>query len=202
MYVVEDDEGFRTLVEMHLERAGYRIESFHSAAEFAADMELRRPCCLLLDVYLPEMSGLELQEKLVSMRAEIPIVFISGASGVPEAVRAMKNEAFDFLEKPVEREKLINVVEKAIEADRTTMFDEHGRGMLRRAYEGLTAREKEIMSCVVAGLKNRQTAEKLGITERTIKAHRARVMEKMKAESLAALVLIAESLKLTDSGKS
>ena len=194
VFVVDDDANFRSVLTSLLSTNGFIVRPFESAEEFLAYRDFCRPCCLLLDVYMPGISGLELQEKLQPTGIKIPIVFISGQSEIPDVVKAMKNDAVDFLCKPFNKEELITVIEKAIEKDRFATHEDVQIENLQKRFHLLTAKEKEVLHFVALGLKNKDTAAELGIVESTVKEHRGRVMKKMQARSFLALVYMAERL--------
>jgi FixJ family two-component response regulator len=195
VFLVDDDASVRRALGRLVKSAGYAVESFSAAREFLdSDWQARAPACLILDVRMPGLSGLDLQRELRSRRAILPIVFITGHGNVPMGVNAMKDGAVDFLTKPVTDDQLIEAIGRALAraqreyAERRELEDIHQR------VESLTPREREVMDLVVQGLLNKQVAYELGTVEKTIKVHRARVMEKMGVESLADLVRISEKL--------
>ena len=195
VFVVDDDVSVRESLEMLIQFAGWHPETFESAEEFLAHPRVLTPNCLVLDVSLPDLNGLDLQ-KLVADRIEMPIIFITGYGDVPMTVRAMKAGAVEFLTKPFEEEALLSAIRHAIERSQTTLGNEAEIQALRDRYGSLTPREREVMAMVVAGLLNKQVGFELGISEITVKAHRGKVMLKMKADSLADLVRIAERLRV------
>lgn len=194
VYVVDDDAGARTSIESLLRSVGLRVETFSSAREFLDGARADVPCCLVLDVRLPGMSGLEFQRDLSARHYPIPIIFITGHGDIPMSVEAMKAGAFEFLTKPFRGQVLLDAIQKAIEHDRTTRERQARLAELRRRLDSLTAREREVMQHVIAGLLNKQIAAELGTSERTIKIHRGNVMRKMTANSLPDLVRMAEKL--------
>ena len=195
VFVVDDDVSVRESLEMLIQFAGWQPETFASAEEFLAHPRVLTPNCLVLDVSLPDLNGLDLQ-KLVADRIEMPIIFITGYGDVPMTVRAMKAGAVEFLTKPFEEEALLSAIRHAIERSQTTLGNEAEIQALRDRYGSLTPREREVMAMVVAGLLNKQVGFELGISEITVKAHRGKVMRKMKADSLAGLVTMAARLHL------
>ena len=195
VHIVDDDASFRTAIERRLKKAGYEVATYQSAQQFLACLpDENDRGCILLDVRIPELSGPELQEKLGKLGSTLPIVFLSGYADVSTTVKTIKAGAEDFLTKPVSSEQLLGAIEKAM------MHQEAARGlkqkldMLRAQLGTLTPRERQVFDRVVQGKINKQIAQQLGATERTIKAHRHRVMEKMKVQTLAELVSIAERL--------
>jgi FixJ family two-component response regulator len=194
VFVVDDDVSVRESLELLITSAGWRPETFASAQEFLTRPPVVVPSCLVLDVTLPGLNGLDLQQRL-SARTEMPIVFITGYGDVPTSVRAMKAGAAEFLMKPFKADVLLGAIRTALARSQVTLSAEtHLRG-LRDSYASLTAREREVMALVVSGLLNKQAGGELGISEITVKAHRGQVMRKMKADSLAHLVKMATSLE-------
>jgi len=190
--IVDDDQSVRKGLARLVKAAGYRVEVFASAREFLARPQQEEPCCLLLDLRMPGLTGLELQEALATAGRQMSIVFISGHGDVVASVRAMKGGAIDFLTKPVDARELLGAIERAV-AKASTAQREHVRAMdLQGRLETLTVREAQVFALVVTGMLNKQIAAELGIVEKTVKVHRARVMEKMRAGSLAELVRLAD----------
>ena len=196
VFVVDDDISVRESLELLIKFAGWQPETFASAEEFLARPRSLTPSCLVLDVSLPELNGLELQKLIAGDRLDMPIIFITGHGDVPMTVQAMKAGAVEFLMKPFDDEVLLTAIRHAIKRSATLLDDQAEIQMLRASYESLTPREQEIMRLVVAGMLNKQIGLKLGISEITVKAHRGKVMQKMKADSLAGLVKIAVRLGL------
>lgn len=192
--VVDDDISTREGLEALLCAAGWSVQSFGSAAEFLAWRGPSGPSCLLLDVGLPDLNGLDLQDRIAGDRPEMPIIFITGYGDVPMTVRAMKAGAVEFLTKPLREDVLLEAVDKAIEESRIANEQQTGQRDLEARHASLSPREKQVMALVVSGLLNKQVGYELGISEITVKAHRGRVMEKMKAKSFADLVKMSASL--------
>jgi FixJ family two-component response regulator len=192
VYVVDDDEGVRKALTRLLRAAGFEVSCFASAAEYLAQDDRTRAGCLLLDVALPGISGLDLQEALAATGHERSIVFISGHGDIPKTVQAMKAGAIDFLTKPLDDEKLIDAVRFAIEKDHRARHIRAQRESIEQRLATLTQREREVLEHVVSGQLNKQIAAELGTVEKTIKVHRGRVMAKMGVESVAELVRVAE----------
>jgi FixJ family two-component response regulator len=196
VFLVDDDEDLRRATMRLLAAHDFTVRAFASAEEFLAAFDPEAPGCLLLDLRLPGKSGLDLQRTLEEKGMATPIVFVTGHADVPTSVVAMKSGAIDFLEKPVRQEALVAALERALEHDATTRVARGDRAKIERRYAMLTAREREVLLEIVAGKLNKQAARALGIAERTIKLHRARVLEKMGAGSVADLVRMAELLGL------
>ena len=194
VFIVDDDIWVRESVELLIRSEGWLAETFGSAQEFLDRPRALVPSCLVLDFSLPGLNGLELQKRVAAERTDMPIIFITGHGDVPITVQAMKAGAVEFLTKPFSPDVLLDAIRKAIERSRTALSREADMQVLRECYESLTPREREVMALVVSGLLNKQVGGELGISEVTVKAHRGQVMQKMKAESLAALVKIAERL--------
>ncbi len=197
VFLVDDDEGLRRATMRMLAASGFDVQCFASAEEYLLRLDDSATGCLLLDLRLPGKSGLELQRLLSERGSHRPIVFLTGHADVPTSVYAMKQGAIDFLEKPARAEELIAAVRRGIELDAGRRRQDADLHQLRERYESLTDREKEVLSALLAGARNKQAAFALGIAERTVKLHRARVLKKMKAESIPELVRMAERLGLS-----
>jgi FixJ family two-component response regulator len=195
VYIVDDDISVQESLEAMLRDAGFRPEVFASAEEFLAHRRQYGPGCLILDVSLPDLNGLELQRRMGTDQAALPIVFITGHGNIPMSVRAMKAGATEFLTKPFDPDSMLQAIGSAIERSRVSLAEQLESKVIRDRYESLSAREREVMSLVIRGLLNKQVGASLGISEITVKAHRGRMMRKMKANSLADLVIMATHLR-------
>jgi FixJ family two-component response regulator len=195
VFVVDDDVSVRESLELLFQNEGWHVEVFACAHEFLERPRALVPSCLVLDVSLPGLNGLELQQRL-SARSDMPIIFITGHGDIPTTVRAMKAGAVEFLTKPFNDEVLLNAIRQALESSRIAISDESQMEELRKLYESLTPREQQVMALVASGMLNKQVGGQLGISEITVKAHRGKVMEKMKAASLADLVKKAGKLRI------
>jgi len=200
VFVVDDDVSVRESLELLLKSAGLQPELFASAQEFLSRPHATVPCCLVLDVTLPGLNGLELQRQIAD-RIAMPIIFITGHGDVPMTVQAMKAGAVEFLTKPFKDDVLLKAIHGAIERSRAALRLDSEMRALRNCYASLTTREREVMAWVVSGLLNKQVGGELGISEITVKAHRGQVMRKMKADSLPALVTMAARLGLASAPK-
>jgi len=199
VYVVDDDVSAREGVARLICSAGLMAKTFASGEEFLAAARSKVPGCLILDVNLPGLNGLDLQQEIAESDAEIPIIFLTGYGDIPMTVHAVKAGAANFLTKPVDDEELLQAVRQALERSRLALAHETQMQVLRDRYKSLTPREMQVMALVVSGLLNKQVAGELGIAEKTVKAHRGQVMQKMRANSLADLVKMAEKLHVTSS---
>lgn len=197
VFVVDDDISIRESLEALIEWAGWEPQTFGSAQEFLTAPRRSVPSCLVLDVSLPGLTGLELQNVISTDQKDLPIIFITGHGDIPMSVKAMKAGAVEFLTKPIDDEALLNAIQHAIERSKVALESEIETEKLRGRYESLTPREREILLLVVSGLLNKQIGMKLGISEITVKAHRGKLMQKMAAKSLAELVRMSVSLHLT-----
>ena len=196
VFVVDDDDSVRKALTRLFQSVGIKVESFVSAETFLSRQRYEGPCCLVLDIRMPGMSGLDLQETLVRANLTQPIIFMTGHGTIPISVRAMKAGAIDFLEKPFEDQAILDLVKQALERDRKAKQEYAEKRELLKRFESLTPREQEVLAFVVTGKLNKQIAIELDICEKTVKFHRAHVMEKMRTESLADLVRVSRTLPL------
>lgn len=196
VYVVDDDISVRESLELLIRTAGWQAELFDSAQGFLRCPKVAAPSCLILDVKLPGLNGLDLQKQVAADRVDMPIIFITGYGDVPSTVQAMKAGAVEFLTKPFSEDVLLKAIEHALQRSRIVLDQEAALHNLRDRYASLSAREREVMELVVRGLLNKQVGFELGISEITVKAHRGRVMEKMEARSLPDLVRMAARLRV------
>jgi FixJ family two-component response regulator len=199
---VDDDASVQRGLQRLIRSAGWKVETFASAQEFLARSRTELPNCVLLDLQLPGLSGLDLQKRMAEVGLEIPIVFLTGHGNIPVSVQAMKAGAVQFLTKPVDEQELLQAIEEAVERDRRTRQQQVEMSELRDRYESLTGREQEVMQKVISGMLNKQIAADLKITEDTVKFHRGHIMRKMNSDSLADLVRMAKDLAIPSDKKS
>jgi FixJ family two-component response regulator len=196
VFIIDDDRGVRQAIHDLVESVGLRAESFATGEEFLGTRQIGRPSCLVLDVRLPQMSGLDFQRRLAEAGMQIPIIFVTAHGDIPMSVRALKSGAVEFLTKPFRDQDLLDAIQQALERDRIAQQQQAEIHDLQDRYRALTAREQEVMILVVAGLLNKQIASEIGASEATVKVHRGNVMHKMQAGSVVDLVRMADKLKL------
>jgi len=196
VYIVEDDPSFRKSMQRLLRASGYEVVSYESANSFLMQASIRHPGCLLLDVQLPDIDGIQLQRKLTEKGIRLPIVFMTGHGTIPIGIQAMKDGAVDFLPKPFATKDLLSAIAKALERDTYNVQEESEKREIDALMDTLTLREKEVLRWLISGRLNKQIAYELGITERTIKAHRSQIMQKTKVTSIAELVRLADKVNI------
>jgi len=197
VFIVDDDAGLRQAIHDLVESVGLRAQSFASGEDFLRAKHTSRPSCLVLDVRLPQMNGLDFQRRLVETGVETPVIFITAHGDIPMSVRALKSGAVEFLTKPFRDQDLLDAIHQALERDRVADEQQAGLRILEERFHTLTAREQEVMSLVVSGMLNKQIASRIGAAEATVKIHRGNVMRKMEAGSVVDLVRMADKLKLS-----
>jgi len=196
VFIIDDDRGMRQAIHDLVESVGLRAESFATGEEFLNRRQIVRPSCLVLDVRLPQMSGLDFQRRLGETGMHIPIIFVTAHGDIPMSVRALKSGAVEFLTKPFRDQDLLDAIQQALERDGVAQKEQAEIHDLQGRYHGLTVREREVMTLVVSGMLNKQIASEIGASEATVKVHRGHVMHKMQAASVVDLVRMADKLKL------
>ena len=199
VFIIDDDRGMRQAIQDLVESVGLRAESFASGQEFLSSQRAQAPSCLVLDVRLPQMSGLDFQRQLAETGVQIPIIFITAHGDIPMSVRALKSGAVEFLTKPFRDQDLLDAIQQALQRDSAARAQEAEIHELKQRYQLLTARERQVLTLVVSGMLNKQIASEIGASEATVKIHRGHVMQKMQAGSVAELVRMADKLRLSSS---
>jgi FixJ family two-component response regulator len=202
VFIIDDDPLYRRSSERLIRSVGFTVQSFESAPDFLSSRRPNVPSCLVLDVRLPGLSGLDLQRELAEAGVHIPIIFVTGHGDIPMSVQAMKAGAVEFLTKPFRDQALLDAIRHALERDQVARRQHARNADLRRRYESLKPREREVFKCVVSGMLNKQIADEIGTTERTVKFHRGNIMRKMQVKSLAELVRMAEMLGISNRASS
>jgi FixJ family two-component response regulator len=197
VFIVDDDRGMRQAIHDLVESVGLRAESFATGEEFLGARQIGRPSCLVLDVRLPQMSGLDFQRRLTETGMQIPIIFVTAHGDIPMSVRALKSGAVEFLTKPFRDQDLLDAIQQALERDGVAQKEQAEIHDVQGRYRALTVREQEVMTLVVSGMLNKQIASEIGAKEATVKVHRGNVMRKMQAASVADLVRMADKLRLS-----
>ena len=200
VFIIDDDPLYRTSSERLVRSVGFSVQSFESARDFLSSRRPNVPSCLILDVRLPGLSGLDLQRELAEASIHVPIIFVTGHGDIPMSVQAMKAGAVEFLTKPFRDQALLDAIRQAIGRDRVARRQHARNADWRRRYESLNLREREVFKCVISGMLNKQIAVELGATERTVKFHRGNIMRKMQVKSVAELVRMAEVLAIQNRG--
>jgi FixJ family two-component response regulator len=197
VFIVDDDRGMRQAIQDLVESVGLRAEAFATGQDFLRKQPTGGPSCLVLDVRLPQMSGLDFQRQLADTGVQIPIIFITAHGDIPMSVRALKSGAVEFLTKPFRDQDLLDAIQQALQSDSAAREQQTELHALKQRYQSLTVREREVMTLVVSGMLNKQIASELGASEATVKIHRGHVMEKMQAGSIVELVRMADKLKVS-----
>ena len=203
VFVVDDDRSLRKSLQRLLKSCGYNVETFETAQDFlkSEKRKCRGPCCIVLDIFMPGLSGLDLHQEFLKNNISLPVIFITGRGNIPMSVRAMKDGAVDFLPKPFEEKDLLEAISRAIEKDRKGKKKQREIDRIKVRINTLTAREREVLGWVITGMLNKQIAYELGTSEKTIKVHRGRILSKMKADSVAELVRLAQKAGISPARK-